>query len=65
MGTGFQRAAIESSFRRRTGASEETRARLNEANLAAKDWYGTCPKCGQVRTGTVAVLSLPHDCGDK
>lgn len=62
MGSNFAKAAIESSFRCRVGASEETRERLKEANVAAKNWYGICPHCGRERTGTMAELRLPHDC---
>lgn len=40
-------------LQRKHGASPETKDRIAEFNKTAKDWYGTCRKCGMELRGTL------------
>ena len=55
---------LDEAIKGRRARDTALRDRQREVDTEAKDWYGVCKTCGEKRTGTMAELRRPHDCGD-
>lgn len=58
----LEKRASLAAFERRAG-TEEAAQRRTAANNAASDWWTNCPGCKKRRTGSLADLKNPCECG--
>ena len=58
----YKQRASRAAFERRAG-TEDAAQKRTAANNAATDWWTNCPGCKKRRTGSLAELRNPCECG--